>query len=68
MKRTLLESLKGLSRKEAEVAVTSAGLEPYTVENGSAIALLALPNTVILWLDAQDCVSSATAGDPLELE
>lgn len=68
MKRTLLESLKGLSRKEAEVAVTSAGLEPHTVENGEAIAMAAMPNTVILWLDDRDCVTVVTAGDPLELE
>lgn len=68
MKRALLESLKGLSQKEAEAAVISAGHEAIVVENGVAISLMAMPGSVVLWLDTNDLVSEASAGDPCDLE
>lgn len=67
MTQAFLNSLKGLSGIEAETAVASAGHYAYTVENGDAMALVALPNTVILWLDENNLVSTASAGDTLEL-
>lgn len=67
MKQSLLDSLKDLTSREAEAVVLGEGLDVMVVENGDAIAAVAMPQTVVLWLDSTGLVANATAGDPLEL-
>lgn len=67
MKQALLDSLKDLTAREAEAVVLSEGFESMVVENGDAIAAVAMPKTIVLWLDSNSVVANATAGDPLEL-
>lgn len=64
----LLDSLEGLPVDVAEEMVKAAGHRAYTVPEGvMAITLEAKPNTVVLWQE-RGKVSTAQAGDGLELE
>lgn len=68
IKQSLLESLEGLPVDVAEEMVKAAGHRPYTVPEGVvAITLEAKPNTVVLWQE-DGKVSTAQAGDGLELD
>lgn len=68
MKKTFLDSLAGKSVADAQKAVFLEGHEMMTVEHGAAIALVVMPNTVILWENEDGTlVAKATAGDDREV-
>ena len=68
MKQSLLDKLKGMKVTQAKLLVRSKGHEPYLVpENCTAITLVARPNTVVLWQN-NGLITTASAGDPVELE
>ena len=68
MKRALLNNLVGLDTDEAIALVYKTKHTCYLVPEGCrAITMIARPNTVVLWQD-DGKISSASAGDPLELE
>lgn len=67
MKRTFLDSLVGMSVADAQKAVFLAGHEMMTVEHGAAIALVVMPNTVILWENKDgNAIEKASPGDSKE--
>ena len=69
IKQSFLDSLQGLPLDVAEEMCQAAGYKTNTIPHGMASILLAFPNTVILWLaDGDEKVSTASAGDGLELD
>jgi hypothetical protein len=44
------------------------GFKPFLVPNGVMATQIARANTVMLWLNSEEKVDSASAGDPTELE
>jgi hypothetical protein len=68
IKQSFLSSLEGVPTDVAEEMVHAAGHRVWLVpEEAMAITLIARPNTVILWQE-KGLVSSAQAGDGLELD
>ena len=67
IKQSLLDSLKGLSLKDAGDKVLAAGHTPQQVPETGATILQLWPNTVILWYSG-DVVKLASAGDGSELD
>ena len=68
MKQTFLDSLVGKSVADAQKAVFLEGHEMMTVEHGAAIALVVMPNTVILWENKDgSAIVKASAGDSGEV-
>ena len=68
IKQSFLNTLKGLSEDAAKEICWANELAAYVIPNGMASIMIARGNTVMLWLDADDNVKEATAGDGLELE
>lgn len=73
MKKSFLDSLKGLSLVEAQGRVRRAGFRTSVYGRGQVTIALAQPNVVMLWLTTEDVtidstVELATAGDPTQLE
>ena len=68
MKKSLLASLKGIKSSKARQIAESDGHLVMEIPVGVALASAAYPNTVVLWVEDDDTVREATAGDPLELE
>lgn len=62
-----LTSLAGLPLPKAYQAVTKGGFNYLPVEVGTALAAVAIPNTVVVWYNENEVVVKATAGDPVEL-
>lgn len=67
MKKSLLESLPGLSVHDAGKVVAEAGCSVQLVPDGEAIALLAMPDTVVIW-HRDGHVTAVRAGDPFDIE
>lgn len=67
MKRVFLDNLKGLGFKDAKKMVKGHGYGFMEMNDGGAISAIARPDTIILWLDDNDIVTIATAGDPTQL-
>lgn len=67
MKRIFLDSLKGLGFKDAKKMVKNHWYGFMEMNDGGAISAIARPDTIILWLDDNDIVTIATAGDPTQL-
>lgn len=68
MKKTLLTSLAGLTVAAAKKAVKAAGHKAMVLPEGAITTLIARPGTVMIYHNASNIVTSAHAGDPLELE
>jgi hypothetical protein len=67
IKQSFLDSLQGLSLPNAKAKVKMAGHKVWAVDDGTAIAFIAVPNTVVLW-HKNGVITSTTAGDGLELD
>ena len=67
IKQSFLNSLEGLFKDQAEALVESEGLTPWSLASGSVIALIARPDEVLLWLDENNVVELASAGDPTQV-
>lgn len=72
LRRSFLDSLKGLTLVEAQRRVRSAGFKVSAYSRGVAAIALAQPDVVMLWLATDDVnidsiVELATAGDPTQL-
>lgn len=63
IKQKLLDSLKGLPEDQAKALVRAAGHKANSIPDGMAATLQLRPNTVMLWLDADGNVSTATSGE-----
>ena len=66
MKKSFLNSLVGLTVKNAEEMVTKAGFKVMTIPTGSVLTAIARPDTVILEKTA-GIVMAANAGDPVQV-
>jgi hypothetical protein len=67
IKQSLLDGLKGL---EVEVAIKRCsrnGLKSMPMKDGTITTALARPKTVMLYYNEADKITSAHAGDGLEL-
>lgn len=67
MKQSFLDSLKGLTTKEAGTKCLRAGYNVKIYERDDIIMALAIPDTINLW-EENDVVVETTAGDPLQVE
>lgn len=68
MKKSLLETLKGMSVSKARQVAEASGHLVMEVPEGVVLAAVAFPNTVVLWMRDDGTVGDVTAGDPLELK
>ena len=69
MKKSFLDSLVNLPLDTANKTCAKAGFKTIDAQHGTAMVALAMPNTVILWIDVRNnTVMLAEAGDPLELD
>jgi hypothetical protein len=69
MKRSLLESLRGLPKLEAQAIAEKAGLRVQIIDADTpAITTIARGDTVILEINDAGIVSGVDAGDPLQIE
>jgi hypothetical protein len=63
IKQSFLNSLEGLFTDQAEALVDSEGLIYYGVQHGVVISRILRPDTIICWLDEQNVVRTAEAGN-----
>jgi hypothetical protein len=68
MKQTFLDSLEGMTVKAATTAIETEGYEAWILPEGAITILIARGGTVKLYHNTSGIVTSAHAGDPLELE
>lgn len=66
MKQSFLDSLKGLSVADAQNRAQAAGLPVEVYPKGAIITMQARPG--ILLFEDQGIVTTAAAGDPLQIE
>jgi hypothetical protein len=68
IKQSFLNSLEGLFKDQAEALVESEGLNVMTVNPGMAVSRILRPDTILLWLEEDNTVSLAEAGDIGQVE
>lgn len=68
MKRSLLESIRGLPKLEAQAIAEKAGLKVIVLDEGQCQTSIARGDTVILEVNKTGTVVGVEAGDPLQVE